>query len=99
MTRFGIAETDLTENRLSPQFIRLMEYEIERTEGFYDLACQGVQKLASGRWGVMCGLKIYQAILVDIRRVHYDEFRNRTDISAYKKLSLLTKSWWSVTFA
>ncbi|HLE13954.1 MAG TPA: phytoene/squalene synthase family protein [Anaerolineales bacterium] len=96
LDRFGVSEEDLEQGRLTPQFKQLMEFEIERTAGYYDQASKGITKLATGRWGVMSGLAIYQAILADIRRIRYDVFRRRAVISKPRKIALAAWSWWQV---
>lgn len=96
LDRFGVSEGDLEQGRVTPQFIQLMEFEMERAWGYYARAYQGVSMLAAGRWGVMSGLAIYRAILADIRRIRFDVFNRRADISSPAKLALVGWSWWQV---
>jgi phytoene synthase len=96
LDRFGVSEEDLKQGRVTPQFIQLIEFEVERTMSYYAHALQGVSMLATGRWGVMSGLAIYRAILADIRRNRYDVFNRRADISRSTKFALVAWSWWQV---
>ena len=94
MEQFGVQEADLAERRVTPQFIDLLEFEMERTERYYEHACSCVKMLASGQWGVMSGLEIYRAILTAIRRNHYDVFTQRAGANTVQKAGLVVKSYW-----
>ena len=99
LARFGVSEADLAAGRVAPDFIRLLEFEIARTEAYYRDAAIGVSRLAAGRWGVMAGLEIYQAILVNIRRNNYDVFTRRAGANGPEKLCLALKALWRVSSA
>ncbi len=92
MARFGVTEADIANGRVTPNFVELLEFEIERTERFYIHARAGVKQLAAGRWGVMSGLEIYRAILMDIRRHNYNVFTRRSGTTSLQKLGLVAKS-------
>ena len=99
LARFGVSEEDIAARRLTPQWINLLEFEIQRTEGYYQVARLGVPMLASGQWGVMCGLEVYRSILTDIRRPRagrpYDVFSRRAGPSKARKLILAGWAWWN----
>lgn len=94
LDRFRIREADIATRKVSPAFIDLIEFEMKRAEAYYHQAYPGIAMLKSGRWGVMSGLQIYRAILQDIRRIGYDVFNRRADISDSRKLLLVAKSFW-----
>ncbi len=94
LDRFAIREADIARRRVTPAFIELIEFEIARAEEYYSQAFPGIKMLKTGRWGVMCGLQIYRAILDDIRQIGYDVFNHRADISLSRKLQLVAKSLW-----
>lgn len=96
LERFQVKEEDIARARVTSKFVGLLEYQIERTQAFYTHAYPGVTMLASGRLGVMLGLKVYRAILTDIRRHQYDVFRHRARASLLEKLALVATSWWEV---
>ena len=96
MARFNVSENDLAARRISENFIRLIEFEIERTELYDEPARRAVTPLAAGQWGVMSGLEIYRAILTSIRRNRYDVFSRRASASAARKLGLVARSGWRV---
>jgi phytoene synthase len=93
MEIFEVSEDDLATGRISSRFIELLEFEISRTEGYYDLARRGVQMLASGQWGVMSSLLVYQAILGSIRENEYDVFSRHAGSNFVQKVAFMFKSW------
>jgi phytoene synthase len=93
---FSVSESNLAAGQVTPDFIRLMEFEISRTEQYYRRARAGVKRLASGRWGVMSGLEIYRAILIDIRRNGYNVFTRQSGTTSLQKLGLVLKSRVSI---
>jgi len=96
MQRFQVSEADLAAGRITPQFTALLEFQIERTEGYYRHASESVKMLASGQWGVMSGLEIYRAILAGIRRNGYDVFHHRAGANGLRKAGLVAKSYFQV---
>jgi phytoene synthase len=96
MQRFKVSETDLAAHRITPQFIELMEFEIDRAESYFEHARGSIKMLASGQWGVMSGLEIYHAILDGIRRNHYDVFHQRAGAGRLQKIGLVLKSYFQV---
>jgi 15-cis-phytoene synthase len=96
MQRFQVSEADLSAGHITPEFIALLEFEIERTEGYYRRARDSVKMLASGQWGVMSGLEIYHAILAGIRRNRYDVFHQRAGANGLRKAGLVVKSYFQV---
>jgi phytoene synthase len=94
MARFEVTEEDLAARRINRNFIQLLEFQFERTEGYYAHAKDSVKMLAAGRWGIMSGLEIYRAILSGIRRNRYDVFTRRARANKLQKLGLVTKAGW-----
>jgi phytoene synthase len=98
LARFRVTEGDIAAGRITPNFIALMEFEIERTEVYYRRARIGVRRLATGRWGVMAGLEVYRAILSGIRRNSYDVFTRRAGTTRMQKLVLVLRAQWKLYF-
>jgi 15-cis-phytoene synthase len=92
LARFGVSEADLAAARITPDFIALLEFEIERTEAYYRDARIGVRRLGTGRVGVMAGLEVYRAILSGIRRNGYDVFTRRAGTTKIQKLGLALRA-------
>jgi phytoene synthase len=96
LERFGYSEADLTKQRINGNLISLLEFEIERTEAYYETAWGGVANLQSGRLGVMSALEVYRAILFSIRRNGYDVFTKRAGTTKLQKLTLMASAWWQL---
>jgi phytoene synthase len=96
MDYFGVSEDDLAAGQITHRMIELLEFEIERTERYYDHARTSVAMLGSGQWGVMSGLEIYRGILTSIRRNGYDIFAQRARANTIRKLGLAARAWWAV---
>jgi 15-cis-phytoene synthase len=92
LARFQVTEDDLAAGRITPDFIALLEFEIERTEAYYRDARIAVRRLATGRVGVMAGLEVYRAILASIRRNGYDVFTRRAGTTKPQKLGLALRA-------
>jgi phytoene synthase len=92
--RFKVSEDDIGARRITSGFMDLLEFEIERTESYYQYARAGIGRLASGHWGLMSGLEIYRAILFDIRRHGYDVFTRRAGATRAQKVALVLKARW-----
>jgi phytoene synthase len=93
---FEVSESDLESGTISDKFIDLLEFEMGRTEEYYDLASEGVPMLASGQWGVMSSLLIYRTILDSIRENKYDVFSRRARSNLTKKIVLMFKAWYQI---
>lgn len=96
MDIFEVSESDLAAGWISAEFIELLEFEMSRTEEYYDLAEKGVPMLASGGWGVMSALSIYRSILSTIRENKYDVFSRRARTNLFEKFLLILKSWYQI---
>ena len=92
LARFRVTEADLAAGRITPDFIALLEFEIERTEAYYRNARIAVRRLATGRVGVMAALEVYRAILPAIRRNGYDVFTRRAGTTRRQKLGLALRA-------
>lgn len=98
LARFGVGEEDIAAQRLTPQLVALLEFEIQRAEHYYETARLGVLMLAAGQWGVMSGLEVYRSILNIIRRQGYNVFGQRASTSKLHKLALVGRAWLKVHF-
>lgn len=93
MQAHRVSEGDLAAGKVEPNFIELLEFEIERTESYYNTARDGIPMLASGQWGVMSGLLLYESILTSIRANKYDVFSNRARTNLAQKILLIANAW------
>ncbi len=96
MQLFQVSEDDLAQGMISSNFIELLEFEIMRAQSFYDQAREGIPMLASGQWGVMSGLLLYEQILHSIRTNNYDVFSRRARTNLVQKTVLISRAWLDV---
>jgi phytoene synthase len=99
LERFNYSEADLAARRVTTNFIDLLEFEFARTEPYYEQARACVKMLASGRWAVMSGLKLYRAIHEAIRKNNYDVFRCKAELAWLNKLGLAAGALLQVAIA
>lgn len=92
MDLFQVGEDTLAAGQSSDRFSELLEFEVDRTQQYYESAREGIRMLASGQWGVMSALLIYQAILDSIRANNYDVFSRRARTNLLQKIILIVKS-------
>jgi phytoene synthase len=99
LRRFEVSEEDLLAGRVSGNFHRLMEFEAERTRGYYAQAEQLMPLLhASGRPTYTIMLKIYRGILDEIEKSGYDVHSRRARVSTPKKLLIVLTAWLKSRF-
>lgn len=89
LRRFGV---DLTERRVTPEFVQLMQFEITRCRELYESADLGKAMLppASARC-IGAARDLYSRILVKIEEQGYDVFRQRARVSTAEKAALVAK--------
>jgi phytoene synthase len=89
LRRFGV---DLTQRRVTPEFIALMQFEIGRCRALYASADLGTAMLprASARC-IGAAHQLYSRILVKIEEQGYDVFRRRARVSTAEKAALVAK--------
>ena len=87
LRRFEYAPDDLCKGMQNEPFRRLMEFEIDRTEQFYEEALPLVHYLhADGRRVFRAMVAIYRALLDEIKRHQGDVFSRRIQVGSWKKL-------------
>jgi phytoene synthase len=83
MRRFGVTESDLKTNLVTPQFVELMKFEITRARQLYLDSDYGIYKLPRKmRKAVLLSRLLYSQILNRIEAQDYDVFvhRARTNV-------------------
>jgi phytoene synthase len=89
MQRFGVSDEDIIGAKLIPQFISLMQFEIERTEALYNRADEGIAMLPrrAGR-GIAVARTLYAEIIPKIVASGYDVFSSRAHVPFFEKVRL-----------
>ena len=87
--RFGV---DLTSRRVTPSFVQLMQFEIERCRALYRSAEIGIAMLPDrSAKCVLAAHTLYGRILDKIEAQHYDVFSSRASVSTTEKAIMVTK--------
>jgi phytoene synthase len=89
LRRFDYSPDDLRRGVVDNRFCRLMRFEIDRAEQFYDEATELDRWLsADGRavFGAMTG--IYRGLLDEIKRLDGDVFSRRVRLTTWRKLRI-----------
>ncbi len=89
LRRFGV---DLSQRRVTPEFVALMQFEIQRCRSLYASADLGTSLLPpqSARC-IGAARELYSRILVKIETQGYDVFRSRARVSTAEKAALVAK--------
>ena len=83
--RFG---GDPKERRVSPEWIALMRFEIERTRSYYASADLGVPMLPQGSAAcISAARRLYSGILDQIEEAGYDVFSRRVSVPTWRKVA------------
>jgi phytoene synthase len=94
LTQFGVTPQQIFEPRHDENFVRLMAFQAERAEGYYDRAF--AQLPAADRAAQRPGLimaAIYRTLLAEIRNDGYRVLDRRTALTPIRKLWIAGKTW------
>lgn len=92
LARFNIDEKQVLEKRWSPDFRRLMEFQVARAHSYYDAAAKGIPMLApASRFAIYSASRIYRQILIKIAGNEYNPFLGRVFVPALQKLAILLR--------
>lgn len=92
---FGVAEQDLRSRKVSPNFSKLMQFQIARARDYYKRAEAGIPLLADdgSQYTVWLMRHIYSGILQEIEKANYDVFSRRAATSFLRKMKLAALAW------
>ena len=87
--RFG---ADLTERAVTPEFITLMQFEIERCRALYESADIGISMLPErSAKAIRAAFTLYGRILDKIEAQQYDVFTSRARVTTTEKAAMVVK--------
>ncbi len=93
--RFGCPESVILQERLTPEVIALLKFQIRRARDFYREAERGIPLLSrDSRFTVFLSSRLYGGILRDIERHGYDVFSRRAHVTLSGKVLALPRLWW-----
>lgn len=92
MTRFGVTDEDIAQQRVTPGFTLLMQECIAKARVLFADGEAGIPRLpAYARPGVRLAKVLYERILLKIEHHQYDVFRHRARTSDPMKLALAAR--------
>ena len=87
--RFGV---DLNQRAVTPEFIALMQFEIERCRALYESADIGISMLPDrSAKAIRAAFTLYGRILDKIEAQQYDVFTSRASVSTTEKAAMVVK--------
>ena len=95
LRQFGVTDDHLRAGRVTPGFVRLMQFQIDRARGLYAEGASGLAHLpGDGSRLTACVMStVYGGILGAIERQKYDTFTRRARLSLPRKLARLPLAW------
>ncbi|HVE45174.1 MAG TPA: phytoene/squalene synthase family protein [Acidimicrobiales bacterium] len=89
--KFG-AQPALDQRRVTPEWVELMRFEIERNRAIYASADRGIAFLPPAAARCIAGARaLYSGILGRIEAAEYDVFSTRVRVPTYQKLAVATR--------
>jgi phytoene synthase len=93
MDSYKVTESDIENNRITANFINLIEFEIKRARNLYRKSDQGMKYLNKrGRFAVIMASRMYEAILDKVEQNNYNVLTKRARTSKTEKIYILGKS-------
>lgn len=97
LSDFDIEESDLFKKQHTPEFRRLMEFQVQRARSYYEKADIGIPLLSQdSRLPVYLARYNYSRILDRIEESNYRVLEGRTFLNSTEKISILPKVWWQL---
>ena len=94
LRKFDVSEEQIFAGRADENFVRLMQFEIERARHYYQKAEMGIPFLEKdARFTVLLAARIYAKILDEIKRQNYDVFANRAHTTKPQKILSIPRIW------
>ncbi len=94
LARFGLTPEDILARRPSDAFVKLMDFQAQRAQSYYDLAFAKLP--AADRKNQRAGLimaAIYRTLLDEIRRDRFEVLEQRIALTPVRKLWIAWKTW------
>ncbi|MBN2356682.1 phytoene/squalene synthase family protein [candidate division KSB1 bacterium] len=92
MQRFEVREADISEERLTPELKRLIEFQAQRAHDYFARAATGIPMLTpASQFAIYSAGKIYQSILYRLEQRGYDPFQGRVYVPTWQKVAILLR--------
>ena len=88
---FGVRETDILDEHMAPPLRRLMEFQVERADRYYEEADPGIRLLSTdAQFAIRSASRIYRGILRRIEAQQHNPFAGRAFVSQRRKMAILS---------
>ena len=95
LEHFGVTEGMLLRGEISPAFVQMMKFQIERARHLYRVADRGTNDLPrGGRFAVRLARELYSRILGRIEANGYDVFSKRARTTKVEKIMVTISLWF-----
>jgi len=94
LARFGLTAEDILARKGGEPFVRLMQFQAERAQSYYDLAFSKLapEDRANQRAGLIMAA-IYRTLLAEISRDGFQVLEQRVTLTPLRKLWIAWKTW------
>jgi len=93
LRRFNYSEKDLRAHRRTPEFEKLMQFQVARTRTYYERGNAGIPLLHErGRFAVKVASDVYREILNRVESSNFNVFDHRTVVPAARKYWLTARN-------
>jgi phytoene synthase len=90
LKQFGCSENDILNERMTPAFRELMQFQVQRAYSYYQAAQDGIPLLApDSRFAIYSASRIYGGILKRIEAQDYNPFLGRVYVPQHRKFGIL----------
>jgi 15-cis-phytoene synthase len=95
LLRAGVSIGDIAAGKVTPAWIKLMQFQIQRARSFYTRSEAGIRELPQNgcQLTVWMMREIYAGILDEIEQQHFNVFIRRARTSTSRKLLLALRAW------
>jgi len=92
LQRFNCSEQNILEERMTPDFKKLMQFQVERAHVYYEEANQGIKLLrAESQFAIRSASRVYRGILKKIEARDFNPFLGRVFVPKHRKLGILLR--------
>ena len=94
LEQFGVADTDILAERMTPAVRNLIKFQVERAHAYYAEAEPGIAMLhKNSRFAIHSAGRIYQSILKKIELADYNPFIGRVVVPGSQKLIIVLQEY------
>ncbi|MQG87785.1 MAG: squalene/phytoene synthase family protein [SAR202 cluster bacterium] len=94
MDAFGVSLTDLREKRVTPSYVRFMQFQVKRARKYLESGIRLFPLLDDqSRQCPQIMVHVYQLLLDRIEKNNFDTLNRKTSLSRWQKFKLIARIW------